>query len=132
MSYTINTGTVNFVLPNITTTAATLNCSLNVSTSVSANSNTVTIGSGIVSTQGCHISWNRSGTQGETYILNQKGAGTGSSGIVFGKVTTGNVATEQMRIADNNNITAVGSFTAATLSADSLSIITGYPWILTS
>jgi hypothetical protein len=33
---------------------------------------------------GCYIAWNRSGNQGETWIMNQIGSGTGASGIVFG------------------------------------------------
>lgn len=61
---------------------------------------------GVVSSQGCHIQWNR-GPDGATWILNQKGLGGG--GIIFAKVTTGNVATEQMRILENDTVKFQGN-----------------------
>lgn len=51
--------------------------------------------------QGLNLEWNKNGT-GESWILNQKGLGTG--GIVFGEVSTANTVTERMRIAANGNV----------------------------
>jgi hypothetical protein len=62
--------------------------------------------SSAVSTQGAYLQWNR-GSQGETWLLNQRGGGTGA--IVLGKVTSGNVATAQLTIEDNNNATFLGA-----------------------
>lgn len=53
-------------------------------------------------TQGLYLEWNKSGGGGESYILNQKGAGTG--GIVFGEISTANVITERMRIDTSGNV----------------------------
>jgi len=39
--------------------------------------------------QGCHIEWNRDGSSGETYIMNQRGGGVG--GMRVGSVTASNV-----------------------------------------
>jgi hypothetical protein len=43
-------------------------------------------GSALVSNQGAYLHWNRSGDQGETWLLNQNGLGTG--GIRFGQSNT--------------------------------------------
>ncbi|MGI4865926.1 MAG: glycine-rich protein [Janthinobacterium lividum] len=43
-------------------------------------------GNGLVSLQGAHLQWNRSGDQGETWLLNQNGSGAG--GIRFGQSNT--------------------------------------------
>jgi hypothetical protein len=48
-------------------------------------------------TQGAYLEWNKDGSSGMTYHLNQRGAGTG--GHVFGDVDTGNTITEAVRIA---------------------------------
>ena len=48
-----------------------------------------------ISNQGAYLHWNRSGTQGETWLLNQQGSGSG--GIRFGSATTSNVTTEWAR-----------------------------------
>ena len=45
--------------------------------------------------QGAHLEWNYGG-QGASYLLNQKGLGSG--GIVFGEVDAGTAITERMRI----------------------------------
>jgi hypothetical protein len=60
-------------------------------------------GNNSISNQGIHLQWNRSGTDGESWILNQKGGGTSNSGIRFGTVTTANAATEWARFMDNGN-----------------------------
>ena len=52
--------------------------------------------------QGAHIEWNKSGGGGKTYLLNQKGSGSG--GIIFGEVTTADVITERMRIDSDGSI----------------------------
>lgn len=56
-----------------------------------------------VSNQGAHLQWNRSGTDGESWILNQKGGGGANAGIRFGSVTTSNATTEWARFLDNGN-----------------------------
>ena len=60
-------------------------------------------GNSAISNQGLNLQWNRSGTDGESWILNQKGGGTTSSGIRFGGVTTANVHTEWARFVENGN-----------------------------
>jgi hypothetical protein len=55
-------------------------------------------------TQGAHIQWNRSGGEGESWIINQKGMGAVSSGIRFGTSSTTNNVTEWMRIIENGNV----------------------------
>jgi hypothetical protein len=100
------------VTPNIGVATGT---SLAASSLVNAASLQAT-GTVAVASQGCHIQWNRSGTQGESWILNQKGTGIGASGIVFGKVTTGNVSTEQMRIADSG-VVSIENLTASSAVA---------------
>ncbi|GAA5122088.1 tail fiber domain-containing protein [Luteolibacter yonseiensis] len=55
--------------------------------------------------QGIHLEWNKNGA-GESWILNQKGLGTG--GIAFGEVSSANAVTERMRIAANGNV-GIGS-----------------------
>lgn len=72
-----------------------------------ANSSSLIVGSNTtISVQGGHFQWNRGG-QGETWILNQRGGGTGA--IVLGRVTSGNSATAQLTIEENNNATFLGA-----------------------
>ena len=52
--------------------------------------------------QGAHLEWNKAGGDGATWLLNQKGLGSG--GIIFGEVTTANAITERMRIAANGRL----------------------------
>ncbi len=52
--------------------------------------------------QGAYLEWNKDGANGMTYLLNQKGGGSG--GIVFGEVSTANVITERMRIDGAGNV----------------------------
>lgn len=58
-------------------------------------------GNNSISNQGAHLQWNRSATEGETWLLNQKGNGSVNSGIRFGSVTTANAVTEWARFMDN-------------------------------
>lgn len=54
---------------------------------------------------GLVLHWNRSSSDGESWILNQKGGTTSTNtGIRFGSITTGNVVTEWMRIIENGNV----------------------------
>jgi hypothetical protein len=55
-------------------------------------------------TQGAHIQWNRSGGEGESWIINQKGMGGVNAGIRFGTSNTTNNVIEWMRIIDNGNV----------------------------
>jgi hypothetical protein len=63
-----------------------------------------TISGTTVQVQGLHLQWNRSGADGESWIINQLGGGTANAGIRFGKSNTANVVTEQMRIQENGNV----------------------------
>ena len=56
-----------------------------------------------ISTQGAYLHWNRSGSEGETWLLNQQGGGGANAGIRFGSVTTANVTTEWGRFLNNGN-----------------------------
>ena len=56
-----------------------------------------------ISTQGAYLHWNRSGSDGETWLLNQRGLGGANAGIRFGSVTTANVTTEWGRFLNNGN-----------------------------
>jgi hypothetical protein len=56
-----------------------------------------------ISKQGAFLEWNRSGSDGETWLLNQQGLGGGNAGIRFGGVTQANAATEWARFLNNGN-----------------------------
>jgi len=55
-----------------------------------------------ISQQGAYLQWNRTGGQGETWLLNQQGGGPG--GIYFGKSDGSNNATEWARFDGNGNL----------------------------
>ena|SRR6476661_3865508 len=57
-----------------------------------------------ISNQGAYLQWNRTGGDGETWLLNQKGGGTSNAGIRFGSATTGNAVTEWARFRDDGNL----------------------------
>jgi hypothetical protein len=59
-------------------------------------------GSATTHTQGAYLEWNKDGSTGMTYLLNQRG--TGSGGIVLGDVDTANTVTERIRIDSNGNV----------------------------
>lgn len=59
-------------------------------------------GAATTHSQGAWLEWNKISGQGQTFLLNQRG--TGSGGIVFGEVDTGNTITERMRISGDGNI----------------------------
>lgn len=83
------------------------NAMLSVQTSgnIKVNTASMVIGnSSYVNDQGLWMQWNRSGTQGESWLINQKGAGTGVGGVVFGSSNTENVVTELMRISETGNV----------------------------
>jgi hypothetical protein len=92
----INTGlisTANLATANISTST------LSVAGGILAG------GNNSISTQGLYLQWNKSGNDGESWIINQKGSGlTSTASIRFGKSDTSNNITEQMRIADNGNV----------------------------
>jgi hypothetical protein len=57
-------------------------------------------------TQGCHLQWNRTNGDGKTWMLNNKG--TGSGGITFGSITDAGVVTERMTLDDSGNLEVSG------------------------
>ncbi len=61
---------------------------------------------GTVSNQGAHLQWNRSGGDGETWLINHLGGGTGNAGIRFGGITTSTstTVTEWARIDNSGNM----------------------------
>jgi hypothetical protein len=108
---------VDFRLANATTdgttdtTVMSLLANGNVGIGMTSPSQTLAVNGGIlaaannsISNQGAYLQWNRSGADGETWLINQKGGGGSNSGIRFGASTTGNVVTENMRILDSGNV----------------------------
>ncbi|MDO7877159.1 tail fiber domain-containing protein [Hymenobacter sp. ASUV-10] len=67
-------------------------------------------GNASINTQGAHLQWNRSGGNGETWLLNQKGGGTSNAGIRFGKSDQADNITEFGRFIDNGFL-GLGDFT---------------------
>ena len=65
-----------------------------------------------ISSQGAYLQWNRSGSNGETWLLNQKGGGPG--GLRFGATdavsTGGNTITEWARFNESGNL-GIGTIT---------------------
>lgn len=55
--------------------------------------------------QGAHLQWNRTGGDGETWLINHMGAGTTNAGIRFAGITTGTgtAPTEWGRFLNNGN-----------------------------
>ena len=66
-----------------------------------------------ISNQGAYLQWNRTGGDGETWLINHLGGGTANAGIRFGGVTTssGTTVTEWARI-DNSGNMAINSASA--------------------
>ena len=52
--------------------------------------------------QGVWLEWNKDGGSGKSYMLNQKGLGSG--GFVFGEVNNANAITERLVIDNNGNV----------------------------
>jgi len=94
---------------------------------------------GSISTQGAYLQWNRSGGDGATWLLNQRGGGGG--GIRFGSATTGNATTEWARFDNNGNLGIGTSSPAGQLANTSGNVIAtdgngisgqGLGWVNTS
>ncbi len=58
-------------------------------------------GNGAISNQGAYLQWNRTGGTGESWLLNQRGGGTG--GLRIGAATTANLVTEWARFDGSGN-----------------------------
>ena len=74
------------------------------------------------SSQGLHFQWNRSGIDGESWIINNQGGGGADSGIRFGKSNAQNVVTEFGRFNNSGAFSVEGSSTfkgASTFKAQS-------------
>ena len=84
-------------------------------------------GNNAVSNQGAYLHWNRSGGDGETYILNQKGLAGSNAGIRFGSVTTGNTHTEWARFVDNGSFSVDGSTFSVDAANNRIGIGTSSP-----
>lgn len=59
-------------------------------------------GSRSTHTQGAHLEWNKTGGDGATWLLNQRGLGGG--GFIFGEVNDLDTVTERMRIDGAGNV----------------------------
>lgn len=83
------------------------NSMLTVKTSGNIQSNAGSIvvkNSSYINDEGLWMQWNRSGIEGESWLINQKGSGTGVGGIVFGYSNTSNDVSEAMRISNDGDI----------------------------
>lgn len=60
--------------------------------------------------QGAYLEWNKDGSSGKTYLVNQKGLGGG--GFSFCEVSTANTLTERMGIDGSGNVYIGGGLTA--------------------
>lgn len=79
--------------------------SVQTSGNIRVNTASMVVGnSSYINDQGLWMQWNRSGTQGESWLINQKGAGTGVGGLVFGSSNTENLVSELMRISESGNV----------------------------
>lgn len=58
--------------------------------------------------QGAYIQWNRTGGQGETWLINQRGGGTNDSIRLASAATNGSTVTEWWRFQSNNLYNMVG------------------------
>ena len=65
-------------------------------------------GTDSITTEGGFIQWNRSGGDGETWLINQRGGGTSNAGFRFGSSDTSNNVTEWMRI-NNSGYLGIGT-----------------------
>ncbi len=81
-------------------------------------------GSSAISNQGAHLHWNRSGGEGETWLLNQQGGGPG--GIRFGKSDQSNNVTEWARFADDGRLGLGTSSPAASAQLEVSSTTKGF------
>ena len=71
-------------------------------------------------TRGAHLQWNRSGGQGETWLINHMGGGTADAGIRFAGITTstGITPTEWARFLNNGNFGIGTTAPSAKLDVD--------------
>ncbi len=77
-------------------------------------------GASAVSVDGAYLQWNRDTVGGITYLMNQRGLGTG--GISFGEITAANVYTQNMFLSPAGALTVTGAVTAASFSGDGSSM----------
>lgn len=85
------------------TQALDVNGNLAVAGSISANGDLAATGSSPIRDQGAHLQWNRTGGEGETWLLNQKGYGGTTAGIRFGRSEQDNSIVEWARFTDNGH-----------------------------
>lgn len=77
-----------------------------------------------VSEQGSHYQWNRT-TQGETYIMNQKGGGVG--GVFVGEVTSGDLFTSGLYVLSTPGASATVASQVGRFDVTGTSTNTGTP-----
>jgi hypothetical protein len=98
----VNITTSNFIANNILVNA---NITIGNNAIVSGKLNTSALNvfaNSSIGSQGLYLQWNRSVGDGEAYLINQKGGGSGS--IRFGISDTNNNVSEQMRIDPSGNL----------------------------
>jgi hypothetical protein len=71
-------------------------------------------------TQGAYLEWNKDGSNGKTYLLNQKGSGFG--GFVFGEIDNANNISERMKIDRNGALQING---AVAYSSNTVTLTSG-------
>jgi hypothetical protein len=59
-------------------------------------------GASSIASQGAYIQWNKDNSQGRTYIINQKGGGTG--GFIFAESDSSDNLTERVRISETGRV----------------------------
>ncbi len=72
-----------------------------------------------ISGQGAYLQWNRSGGDGETWLINQQGGGGGNAGIRFGRSDASNNLTEFARFSNNGNFSVASGNKGITLDPTS-------------
>ncbi|MDP3187818.1 hypothetical protein, partial [Limnobacter sp.] len=70
---------------------------------ITASGSLQAVGPKAITSQGTHIQWNRSGGDGRTYFINQRGLGS-AGGMSFGESTTGDVYTQNMLLDSVGNL----------------------------
>ena len=94
--------------------ATTVNNNLSVTGTFSVNKALIVTSSSATNVQGTWLTWNRDGSSGKSYFINQYGNGGG--GLSFGKSTTGDAYTELMALSSSGALSGLTSVTASSFS----------------
>ena len=103
--------------------STTINNNLSVSGTFSANKSLIIASSSATNVQGTWLTWNRDGTSGKSYFINQYGSGGG--GLSFGKSTTADAYAELMALSSSGALSGLASVTATTFTGSLTGNVTG-------